>query len=129
VEEAIQVPDFASVDEAQDFQKEIARRAAAGELELQASLDISALVGNWIRSRQASVELDIKVHAQKGLAPEQRIFIEGGLPVMPGHEGLIMPHINGPSGQGSEIQNGHTLDLEKNSELPAPEPALKAPEP
>ena len=113
VDEAIQVPDFNTIDEAQDFQKEIARRAAAGELELQTSLDISALVGNWIRSRQASVELDIKVAGQRGLAPEQRILIEGGLPPLPGTN-VIMPEING--------HNGHTLDLEKNPgpELPAP---------
>ena len=116
VEEAIEVRDFASVEEAQDFQKEIASRAAAGELELQASLDISTLVGNWIRSRQASIELNFKVR-DPALTPETRILIEGGLPPLPGTD-VIMPEING--------HNGHTIDLEKNSELPPPEPAPQA---
>jgi len=86
VEQTIQVPDFKTIEEAQDFQKEIASRAAAGELELQTSLDISALVGNWIRSRQVTIELDLKVQAQRSLAPEQLIRIEGGLPRTPRHE-------------------------------------------
>ena len=94
VEEAIEVPDFASVDEAQAFQKEIARRAAAGELELQASLDISALVGNWIRSRQASVELDLKIMSANGGPAQQTIRIEGGLPPLPGTN-VTMPVLPG----------------------------------
>jgi hypothetical protein len=102
VEEAIDVPDFASVDEALAFQKEIARRAAAGELELQASLDISALVGNWIRSRQASVELDLKVMSANGGPAQQTIRIEGGLPRLPGTD-VIMPAINGHSIDGEVL--------------------------
>ena len=105
MEEAIQVPDFQTIDEAQDFQKEIARRAAAGELELQTSLDISTLVGNWIRSRQATIELDLKVQGQGGGV--ETIRIEGGLPPLPGTD-VIMPEIN----QGT---NGHTID-----HIPAP---------
>jgi Family of unknown function (DUF5681) len=107
VEEAIAVPDFACVDEALDFQKEVARRAAAGELELQTSLDISVLVGNWIRSRQASVELDLKVRAQSVNSANQRIIVEGGLPPLPGSD-VIMPRLNGVQGQ-AEL-NGHTID-------------------
>jgi hypothetical protein len=114
VEEAIDVPDFASVDEALAFQKEIARRAAAGELELQASLDISALVGNWIRSRQASVELDLKVMSANGGPAQQTIRIEGGLPRLPGTD-VIMPAIN-----------GHSIDGEV---LPAPDPSPDPPSP
>ena len=39
-----------------------------------------------------------------------------------------MPHINGASGQGTEL-NGKTLDLEKNqgTELPAPDAQIKHP--
>jgi hypothetical protein len=109
VEEVIEVPDFQSIDQAQDFQKDLARRAAAGELELQVAQDISALIGHWIRSRQDSIELDLKVQAAGG-SGEQIIRIEGGLPVMPGHEQLIMP------------VNGHTLELNgQGSALPAPD--------
>jgi hypothetical protein len=106
VDDPLQVPDFQTIDEAQDFQKEIARRAAAGELELQTSLDISTLIGNWIRSRQATIELDLKISAQGG-PHDQTIRIEGGLPQLPGCD-IIMPEIN----QGT---NGHTID-----HIPAP---------
>jgi hypothetical protein len=51
--------------------------------------------------------------------PEQHIVITGGLPELPGTN-VIMPR--GIEGQGTELQNGHTIDLEKNSELPAPNP-------
>jgi hypothetical protein len=104
VEESIQVPDFRTIDEAQDFQKEIARRAAAGELELQASLDISALVGSWIRSQQDSIELDLKINAQNG-APVQRIEISGSLQPLPSAS-VIMPELGGEhsiNGQGHEL--------------------------
>jgi hypothetical protein len=111
VDDPLQVPDFQTIDEAQDFQKEIARRAAAGELELQASLDISTLIGNWIRSRQATIELDLKVHAQ-GVPGDTTIRIEGGLPPLPGTD-IIMPEING------EL-NGKTIDHEP------PPPAIEA---
>jgi hypothetical protein len=109
VDDPLQVPDFQTIDEAQDFQKEIARRAAAGELELQTSLDISTLIGNWIRSRQATIELDLKVQGQGGGV--ETIRIEGGLPPLPGTD-IIMPEIN----QGT---NGHTIDH-------IPPPAIEA---
>ena len=48
VEDAIAIPDFASIQEAQNFLADIARRSGAGELELQSALDISTLVKNWI---------------------------------------------------------------------------------
>src|SRR6516225_7188828 len=63
VEESIDVLDFASVEQAEDFLASISKRAGAGELELQCALDISTLVKNWILAKHASVELELKVQA------------------------------------------------------------------
>ena len=120
VDELIPVPEFVSVQEAQNFLADIARRSGAGELELQSALDISTLVKNWILSVTAQDELQLKIAKENPRGP-QEIRIEGGLPELPGTN-VIMPHINGASGQGTEL-NGKTLDLEKNSgttTLPAP---------
>ena len=53
VEDAIPVPEFVSVQEAQNFLADIARRAGAGELELASANDISNLVKNWVLSVSA----------------------------------------------------------------------------
>ena len=61
VEDAIAIPDFANIQEAQNFRADIARRSGAGELELQSALDISTLVKNWILSVTAQDELQLKI--------------------------------------------------------------------
>jgi hypothetical protein len=61
VEDAIAIPDFASIQDAQNFLADIARRSGAGELELQSALDISTLVKNWILSVTAQDELQLKI--------------------------------------------------------------------
>ena len=121
VEDAISIPDFTNIQEAQNFLADIARRAGAGELELASANDISNLVKNWVLSVTAQDELQLKIAKEHPQGP-QEIRIEGGLPELPGTN-VIMPHINGASGQGTEL-NGKTIDLEKNSgstELPAPD--------
>ena len=91
-----------------------------GELDSQTALELSTLTRAWISARHEREELQLKLTAQHG-HPNQVIRIEGGLPRMPGHENLVMPDINGASGQGGEL-NGKTIDLEKNAEtLPAPD--------
>jgi hypothetical protein len=77
------IPDFQYVEQAEDFLANIAKRSGAGELELQAALDISTLVRNWIIFKNNSIELELKVAASGGTG-DQRIFVEGGLPRMPG---------------------------------------------
>jgi ribosomal protein S7 len=54
--EDIEVPHFVSIQEAQNFLADIARKAGAGELELQCANDISNLVKNWILSVTAQNE-------------------------------------------------------------------------
>ena len=43
VDDPITIPDFANIQEAQNFLADIARRSGAGELELQSALDVSTL--------------------------------------------------------------------------------------
>ena len=83
VEDPIQVPNFTSIQEALDFQAEITRRAAAGELELQISQDISNLVKNWVLSVTAQDELQLKIAKENPQGP-QEITVRGGLPTLPG---------------------------------------------
>jgi hypothetical protein len=46
VVDPIDIPDFQSVEQAEDFLASIVKRSGAGELELQAALDVSTLVRN-----------------------------------------------------------------------------------
>jgi hypothetical protein len=127
--EPVQVPDFQSTDDAEKFLADLPRRVGLGELDFQSGLDLSTMTKNWISAKYEREELQLKITAQGG-PTNQVIEIRGGLPVMPGHEGLIMPNINGAHGQESEL-NGKILDLEKNAgpELPAPEPTFQDPQP
>ena len=111
VEEAIDVPDFATIEQAEYFLASISKRAGSGELELQSALDISTLVRNWIFSKHARTGLDIKVAASGGLG-DQIIRIEGGLPTLPGTN-VTMPILS----NGREI-NGEVL--------PAPSPQTES---
>ena len=72
VEEAIQIPDFASEQDAENFLADISKRAGAGELELQSALDISALVRNWILSRDSRREYELK---PKASVTSSKLFI------------------------------------------------------
>jgi hypothetical protein len=110
VEEPIEVPDFQTVEEAEDFLADIAKRAGAGELELQSATDVSNLVRNWLLSKHARTGLDLKV-AASGANGDSIIHIVGGLPTLPGCEKMIMPDLG--------AKNGH--------ELPAPSPAEPTP--
>jgi hypothetical protein len=66
IEEPVVVPEFPSVDDAENFLAEIPRRVALGELDFQSGLDLSTMVKTWIDSRRAAIELDLKVQAQGG---------------------------------------------------------------
>ena len=83
VEDQITIPDFANIQEAQNFLADIARRAGAGELELASANDISNLVKNWVLSVTPQDELQLKIAKENPQGP-QEIRIEGGLPPLPG---------------------------------------------
>jgi hypothetical protein len=130
--EPVQVPEFQSTEDAEKFLADLPRRVGLGELDFQSGLDLSTLTRNWISACYEREELQLKI-ADHGGPTNQVIEIRGGLPVMPGHEDLIMPNLNGAHGQGSEL-NGKTIDLEKNAETlappnPAPEPTSQDPQP
>ena len=111
VEDAIQVSDFKSVEAAQDFLAELARRSAAGELELQCATDISNLVKNWVLSITAQDELQLKISKENPQGP-QEIHIVGGMPALPGTN-IIMD--KEPSLNGSAI-NGHGPVIEHQAQ-------------
>jgi hypothetical protein len=115
VEDAITVPEFTSIQDAQNFLADLARRSAAGELELQCATDISNLVKNWVLSITAQDEFQLKLSASNG-GSDTTIRIEGGLPPLPG------TNINmdkEPSLNGSAI-NGHrpVIDHQETPALP-----------
>ena len=119
LEAPIEVPEFQTVDQAETFLASLPVLLGNGQLDSQTALELSTLTRAWISARHEREELQLKITNQGG-HPNQVIRIEGGLPELPGTN-LIMPHINGASGQGSEL-NGKTIDLEKN-----PGPTLPAP--
>jgi len=114
VEESLVVPEFTSVEIAEEFLAKIATLVAGGELDIQTGLELSQLTKAWIDSKHAAKELDLKVISIEGGPSEQTIRIEGGLPVLPGCENLIMPVLD-----GKPVTNGHALT--------APEPAVPGP--
>jgi hypothetical protein len=83
VEGQIDVPEFTSIQDAQNFLADISRRAGAGELELASANDISNLVKNWVLSVTAQDELQLKIAKEHPQGP-QEILIRGGLPELPG---------------------------------------------
>jgi hypothetical protein len=131
IDSPVQVPNFQTVDEAENFLASLPVLLGKGELDSQTALELSTLTRAWISARHEREELQLKLQ-DHGAVAEQRIVITGGLPELPGTS-VIMPHLNGAHGQGSELQNGHTIDLEKNSEVAESasvgDPSLPAPTP
>ncbi len=112
VEDAISIPDFTNIEEAQNFLADIARRAGAGELELASANDISNLVKNWVLSVTAQEELQLKIAKEHPQGP-QEIHIQGGLPDLPGTS-IIMDE----TAVGRNGRNGHkVIDHAPNDSL------------
>ena len=124
VEEVVVVPNFLSIEQAEDYLKQIPVLLGRGEIDSQTAMELSTLVRNWILSKYARLELDLKQISIEGGPQEQRITITGGLPMMPGCENLIMPQLNGHATNG----NGHALAAPTDAE-PAIEAAPKAQDP
>src|SRR6516162_4549930 len=101
VEETIAVPNFTSIDHAEHYLSEIPILLGKGALDSQTALELSTVIGNWIASRRAGQELELKQLAQ-GAETEQTIHITGGLPELPGTS-VVMPLLNG------HAPNGHAL--------------------
>jgi hypothetical protein len=83
IPEQIEVPTFTSIDKAEDYLNDLSVRLGHGELDSQSALELGSLVKQWIDSRRAGLELDLKIAAQNH-GPNTTIRIEGGLPSLPG---------------------------------------------
>jgi hypothetical protein len=96
IEVDVAVPDFQSIEEAQEFLADLSKNFAAGEIGAQSALDLSTLVRNWISARHATEELELKRLAASASTAPNVIHIEGGLPDLPGTN-IIMPEPLTPS--------------------------------
>jgi hypothetical protein len=123
VEELVVVPDFTTIESAEDYLKTIPVLLGRGEIDSQTALELSTLVRNWILSVHARSELELKKINVDGPG-EQRIVIQGGLPVMPGLEGVVMPQLNGHATNGHHAALAAPVDA-----VPAIEAAHKAQDP
>ena len=123
VEEVVVVPDFPTIESAEDYLKQIPVLLGRGEIDSQTALELSTLVRNWILSIHARSELELKKISIDGPG-EQVLRIEGGLPVMPGCEGVIMPQLDGRAATNG---HGHALAAPADA-VPAIEAAPSGPE-
>ena len=112
IPEPIEAPEFTHLSDAEAFLAKIAALVARGELDIQTGLELSSLAKAWIDAQYQREELQIKQFNSGTTEHEQVLTIRGGLPVMPGLEGVVMPAIN------SHPSNGHALA--------PPEPAVPA---
>jgi hypothetical protein len=106
VQTPIEVPVFQTCEDAEVFLIQLAQRVASQELDLVSVEAVSARVLDWIRSKRAGQELELKrINATQDIG-DQRITITGGLPALPGTD-IIAP-----------VLNGHHLELSANQDDP-----------
>jgi hypothetical protein len=90
VETRIDVPNFKTIEEAEDFLLILSRRTGAGELPLDTAGEITAQITAWIHSKRQGQELELKRLNAENSNLDPVIRIEGGLPDLPGTN-IIMP--------------------------------------
>jgi hypothetical protein len=98
IEHPIDVPEFTSVEIAEQFLAKITVLLAAGQLDLDFADSLTKTTVGWIQSQYAKQGIDLKAQAQGASSHETTIRIEGGLPALPlgPTDGpLIMPELNG----------------------------------
>jgi hypothetical protein len=116
IDNPIDVPDFTSVEIAEDFLARLPVLVARGELDFQSAQELSAMTKLWIDAKNDRSELELKVVNQGG-ETEQTIHITGGLPELPGTR-IEMPLLNG------HATNGHALAPPWLAEGDPPAPAV-----
>jgi hypothetical protein len=114
----IEVPAFTSCEQAEDFLLQLSQREAAQELDSDSVVLVSARVLDWIRSKRAGQELELKRLQADVSDQPQVIKITGGLPELPGTN-VTMPTLNGHQGpeltapaQGPVIEHQPAKDPE-----------------
>ena len=103
----IECPTFERISDAERFLARVAALVAAGQLDIQAGQNLSALAKAWLDSQYLREELAIKQYSAGTTEHEQRIVVTGGLPALPGSD-VIMPTLeHGP------VTNGRALEAPK----------------
>jgi len=125
IENPIEVPDFERVSDAENFLAKLPVLVARGLLDFQSAQELCAMTKLWIDSQNARTELDLKAVNSGATEHEQVLTIRGGLPVMPGLEGVVMPALNGHAATNG---NGHALAAPSDA-VPAIEATPKAQDP
>jgi hypothetical protein len=98
------VPVFQSIDQAEDYLNDLSVRLGQGELDSQSALELGSLIRQWIDSRRAGLELDLKISASN-IGSDTVLRIEGGMPALPGTNINMAkePSLNG-------YTNGNVID-------------------
>ena len=99
IDNPIDVPHFDRISDAETFLAKLPVLVARGELDFQSAQELCAMTTLWINSQYQREELAIKQYNAGSTEHEQTIRIEGGLPVLPGCENLIMPVLAPPAPQ------------------------------
>jgi hypothetical protein len=94
IQTPIEVPAFSTCEEAEAFLLLLAQREAAQELDSVSVAAVSARVLDWMRSKRAGQELELKRLNADVSTGDQVIRIEGGMPPLPGTS-VTMPELNG----------------------------------
>jgi hypothetical protein len=93
-EHPVTVPEFLTVEDAERFLASIPVLLGNQQLDSQSAMELSTLTRAWLSAKYERDEMKLKMAAANA-DPNPVITIRGGLPVMPGCEGVIMPQLNG----------------------------------
>jgi len=127
----VEIPEFADIAHAESFQLDIVRREHTRQIDSKTAANIIARVQTWIHNKRADDELTIKRLNLPDTGPVS-IRVEGGLPVLPGTENLIMPHQRTGQLLEGRVLNGHVVDvsvIEHQPQAPDSPPADQEPGP
>jgi hypothetical protein len=120
IEEPTTVPEFHSIQQAEDYLASIPVMLGRGELDSPTALELSQLTKNWLDAIYAHQEYDLKLEAQ-GEGAEQTIRIVGGLEPLPGTNIIGMggepAHVNGHNGHCPTIDGDAQLTIKSIPEL------------
>jgi hypothetical protein len=94
-----EVPTFTTAEQAEAFLAEFISTMAP-DLEPE---QIATMTRQFILSKREGRELELKSIAAGKTVEPMHVIIDGGLPIMPGHENLIMPGMNGKEINGTAI--------------------------
>jgi hypothetical protein len=122
VRKPIDIPDFQTLEQAEDFLLSLAKQVAAGELDFKSTEIVADRVQRWINSKRYGMEIEIKRLNADPAAGDQRIVITGGLPTMPGLEGVLMPQLNGHTIDSVAIESTPTDSLDHDTTPKDPGP-------